>query len=82
MSALSRIGNNIVTSTLYPTGIKKFGKAHKSIGKMYDTFVGKTPTITSFNDVADYLEAQNNFNYRSVKLLGWCEYFTKKCWQT
>lgn len=70
MPVLSRIGNNIVTSTPYPMGIKKFGKAHKSIDKMYDTFVGKTPTITSFNDFADYLDAQNNFNYRSVKLLG------------
>ena len=69
MSALSRIGNNIVTSTLYPTGIKKFGKAHKEIDKMYDSFVGKVPNIPSFSDFFDYLEAQNSFNKRSEKLL-------------
>ncbi|MBQ8459999.1 hypothetical protein IJ541_07845 [bacterium] len=69
MNNLFRLGNNIITSYQYPTGIKHFGQAHRQISKMYEQILGKEPQIGEFNDCWDYFCTHNAFKERMNKLI-------------
>ena len=46
MVSLKIIDNNIVTTTLYPVGVRKFAKWHRQISRTYDTYLN-TETLNN-----------------------------------
>jgi len=68
---LIRSANSIITRQPYPAGVKKFGKAHRSLIRQYGRLLGETPDAKKSFELCNFMEKEDAYLMKLRKLNLW-----------